>query len=188
VAAARPEPEDDVTVGPSRTGLGVFVRRAYRAGEPILEFRGAVVDFPFTLGQGDREGDALQIGPGVYLDLEGTGRLVNHSCIPNAGVRDRVVLVAARDLEPGEEVLYDYSTTMDEDHWTLECRCGQPACRGLVRDFKWLTPDRKVDLIRRDLVPPFIVAREIESGRLAVGALASPVTGVEAGGDPSPLS
>jgi hypothetical protein len=143
----------------------VFVLDGVAGGEPILVFRGKPIDFAGTLAKGERECDALQIGPDLYLDLEDPGRLVNHSCEPNAGVRDGVVLVALRDLAPGEEILFDYSTTMAEDHWTLDCLCGSPRCRHTIRDFHYLTADEKMTLIRQEIVPGFILSEEANGTR-----------------------
>lgn len=134
----------------------------------MFEFRGHVIDFAGTLEKGDRECDALQIGPDLYLDLESPGRFVNHSCEPNTGIRDGIRLVALRDLDPGEEIRFDYSTTMQEDHWVMEgCRCGAPSCRGSVLDFRWLPLDTKLTLIRQNVVPGFVVTAELDGGRLS---------------------
>ncbi len=163
VASTRPR----LRVGPTEVGRGVFLLDPVPEGDPVLEFRGSVLDFAGTLVKGERECDALQIGPDLYLDLEDPGRLVNHSCDPNVGVRDATRLVALRDLRAGEEIRFDYSTTMQEDHWTLEpCRCGAPSCRGAIRDFRHLPPDTKLSLIGRNVVPAFIVTAELDVGRL----------------------
>ncbi|GJM44373.1 MAG: hypothetical protein DHS20C21_12150 [Gemmatimonadota bacterium] len=156
-----------IQVGPSNTGQGVFARRPISAGQRILDFRGEAIDFPGTLAMGDSECNALQIGSNLYLDLEPPGCLVNHSCEPNAGVRDGTHLVVLRDVAAGEEITFDYSTTMDENHWTLQCLCGSATCRGTIRDFRWLPESRKLALIRQGIVPAFIVAVEIDSGRLS---------------------
>ncbi len=141
--------------------------RDFAAGERILTFTGGEIDFAGTLAKGDRECDALQIGPGRYLDLEPPGVFTNHSCQPNAGIRGDVFLVALRDLRAGEEIRFDYSTTMDEDHWTLECRCGSPNCRGLIGDFKWLPKAIKLEMLRLGIVPRFLIASELAGGRFA---------------------
>lgn len=152
-----------IRVDESRTGRGVFVLDGVQRGEPILVFHGTPIDFAGTLAKGERECDALQIGPDLYLDLEAPGRFVNHSCEPNSGLRDDgVTLVALRDLAPGDEVLFDYSTTMAENHWTLECLCGSPRCRGTIRDFHLLTSEEKMELIRQEIVPAFILAAETD--------------------------
>ena len=68
-------------------------------------------------------------------------RFINHSCEPNCEsvVEGRRVFIhALRDIQPGEEVAYDYWYTTDEDY-TLEdlrriypCRCQAPTCRGTL--------------------------------------------------------
>jgi hypothetical protein len=154
-------------LGETNVGRGVFLGRDVRAGERILEFRGTPIDFEDTLRMGDLECYAFQTGKDEYLDLEPPGRFVNHSCEPNAGIKDGVFLVALKDMKAGEEVRFDYSTCMSEGHWTMECCCGARSCRGLIRDFKWLPRDRKAELVQMDAVPAFIVAEEIEAGRIA---------------------
>ena len=158
----------DVRIGDTPVGKGIFVTRAFAADEGILVFTGAEIDFETSLAKGDRECDAFQIGTDRYLDLDPPGVFINHSCDPNTGVRDDLRLVALRDLRPGEEIRYDYSTTMDEDHWTLECRCGSPRCRGIIRDFKWLPRAIKLELLRRRVVPRFLIDSELQAGRLSL--------------------
>jgi hypothetical protein len=164
----------DVFVDESDVGRGLFARRAFVEGERILRFQGSAIDFAGTLAKGERECDALQIGQDLYLDLEAPARYVNHSCEPNACVRDGAELVALRDIALGEEIRFDYSTTMDEDHWTMECRCGSPRCRGTIRDFRWLPREWKLELIRRRAVPSFIVASELDAGRLTPREIRQP--------------
>jgi hypothetical protein len=165
-ADSGPTAGPDVFVEETDVGRGLFARRAFEGGERILRLQGKAIDFAGTLAKGDRECDALQIGDDLYLDLEEPARFVNHSCEPNACVRDGAELAALCDIAAGEEIRFDYSTTLDEDHWTMECRCGSPRCRGKIRDFRWLPREWKLELIRRGAVPSFIVASELDEGRL----------------------
>ena len=152
---------------PTDVGLGLFAVRSIAAGERILEFRGRLIDFAGTVAKGDRECDALQIGPDLYLDLEDPGRCTNHSCDPNAGIRNNgITLVAVRPIRAGEEIRFDYSTTMDDDHWTMDCSCGSPDCRRKVLDFRWLPRPRKLEYIAMGIVPSFLVAAELGRGGL----------------------
>jgi len=48
----------------------------------------------------------------------GVDDFFNHSCDPNAGLQidgQKVWLVAIKNITQGEEITWDYSTTMDED-------------------------------------------------------------------------
>jgi hypothetical protein len=118
------------------------------------------------LAKGPQEANAFQIGPDLYLDPEPPGLFVNHSCQPNTGIRDTTWLVAVRELSAGEQVFFDYSTTMDEGHWTMVCHCAAPTCRGVIGDFKHLPRETKHERIARGVVPDFILAGELGEGRL----------------------
>ena len=94
-------------------------------------------------------------------------RYLNHSCDPNAGIVDNRRLVAIRAIAAGEEIRFDYSTTMAEDFWTLECRCGSPLCRGTVTDFRLLPSEVKQRYLELGVVQGFIARTEMRGG--AVG-------------------
>src|SRR4029077_4024884 len=86
---------------------------------------------------------ALQVGPDLWLCSDGSllDDLINHSCAANAGfLTGAPVLFALRDIAAGEEICWDYSTSISEPDWTLECRCGSPGCRGLIRPWQDLAP------------------------------------------------
>ena len=55
-----------------------------------------------------------------------------------------------------EEIFYDYSTTMDEDSWTLQCKCGSQNCRKIVKDFKFLPQELQKKYLELNIVQNFI--------------------------------
>ena len=119
-------------------GKGVFACEKILAGETILTFSG-----PLLKRADVREQDYhLQVGADLYLGASGEADdYVNHSCEPNAGFRDGLVLVARRDIGAEEEITWDYSTAIDEDDFPgFACCCGAAACRGAVRSFRHLDP------------------------------------------------
>src|ERR1019366_4484421 len=140
-------------------GRGIFVKRVIRRGEIILVFGGALIDFAETKRRGPRECMAIQVGPGQYIDTQPPGGFVNHSCAPNAGIRNDRDLAALRDIRVGEEIRYDYSTTMDEGSFTMGCRCGVPGCRQAVGDFSELPAGIQEYYLSQGLVMNFIVER-----------------------------
>ena len=140
---------DKIRIGDCRFGKGVFARSMIQEGEEILRFDGPLINLEEAMAKGARQCDPLQIGPGLYVDIGPPGVLVNHSCAPNAGIHDNVRLIAITDIMAREEIFYDYSTTMNEDHWTLACLCGSSLCRGNVGDFEdlpWRTRRRYLSL------------------------------------------
>ena len=67
-------------------------------------------------------------------------RFINHSCDPNcdAVVEDmRIWIETIRDVEPGEELAYDYAYELEERHTPAAkkrypCYCGAANCRGTI--------------------------------------------------------
>jgi uncharacterized protein len=144
-------------------GLSLFAGQQILKDEVILTFEGKIIGFGEAVAKGDYQCWPLQFDHDKYIDLEMPGCLANHSCEPNAGIRDvgnapRITLVALRDISSGEEIRYDYSTTMDEDFFTMPCRCGSTACRGVVEDFKRLPNHVRKRYLESGLVMKFIAA------------------------------
>ena len=150
---------DRIRVGDCCFGKGVFARSIIRKGEEILRFAGPLINLEEAIAKGARQCDPLQIGPRLYVDIQAPGYLVNHSCAPNAGIRDDVRLIAIADIIAGEEIFYDYSTTMNEDHWTLACFCGSTLCRGNVGDFKHLPLHTRRRYLRLGIVQAYLARR-----------------------------
>lgn len=75
-----------------------------------------------------------QAGENEFIMLLDESEVLNHSCDPNLWWSDDETLVARRDIEPGEELTYDYSSS-DIDLKTFPgftCHCGAANCRGYV--------------------------------------------------------
>lgn len=72
------------------------------------------------------------VGNGEYvIDGYGTAMYVNHACNPNCETEEdedeRVWIMAIRDIEAGEELVYDYFLYDGEGE--AECTCGAENCR-----------------------------------------------------------
>lgn len=157
---------DNFYISDTDVGRGVFAKKRIRKGEHILMFNGPIVTSQQAMDMdmerfGKRLGNALQVGHDEYIYIEEPGRLVNHSCDPNAGIKNDNVLVAIQEIEKGEEIRYDYSTTMDEDYpgmdnWTMECECGTKNCRKTIRDFKHLPEETIERYLKLGIVQRFI--------------------------------
>ena len=67
---------------------------------------------------------------------------INHSCDPNCGFKNVNQIVAIRDINRGEEIVYDYafvmwSSDMSELHYELRCGCGSSFCRKIITESDW---------------------------------------------------
>jgi uncharacterized protein len=124
----------------------------------ILAFGGDIITTQEVQAMGEAQGNAIQIGLDLYINLEPPSCYANHSCAPNAGVKHDTILVALRDIERDQEICYDYSTTMSENDWTLGCLCGAPQCRRVIQDFHLLPTTLKRRYVNQCIVQSFIVA------------------------------
>ena len=140
----------DVVVGDSAIhGRGAFAGRRFEPGERVWQLDGRPSSIPrlairIAIGR-CRMDDPLQVGRLRYLELDRGSIAFNHSCDPNLAVTPGNVLVARRAIDPGEELAYDYATTVLASPftltWAMACECGSPACRGTVRRAERLPAD-----------------------------------------------
>lgn len=154
-------PSSSVFIADCSLGRGLFAARAIAANETILRFTGQLISLADAIAKGDTEGNPLQVSETDYIDLEPPGVFGNHSCEPNAGIRDDVVLVTLRPIAAEEEIRYDYSTTMWEEGrgWSMPCRCGAALCRGVVANFPTLPSELRARYLALGIVQRFIVER-----------------------------
>lgn len=123
-------------------GRGLFTLQFIPKGELILTLAGEIL--PTELLQDHHL--ALQVGEDLWLASGGEtlDDCANHSCEPNAGfLTGELALYALRDISEGEEITWDYSTSINEAGWSLTCLCGSSVCRKIVQPWGELTPDER---------------------------------------------
>jgi hypothetical protein len=82
---------------------------------------------------------------------------VNHSCAPNCGMSGANILVAMRDIAPGEQVTYDYAMSDGSPYDEFECGCRAPACRGKVTGEDWMRAELQIRY--RSYFSPYLAHR-----------------------------
>ena len=136
-------------------GNGVFAARLIEAGERIVEYEGERI--AWDLAQARHEAQGLPVNYTLFFTLEdgnvidggsngNDARFINHSCDPNCEAYEedgRVFIHALRDIEPGEELSYNYALVYEERHTpaikkAFACRCGAANCTGVM-----LAPKKK---------------------------------------------
>ena len=153
---AQPNP---FAVGESHLGKAVFAAQAFAEGETLLRFAGRRLRSVPADASGPHD-RFVQVGADEYLGPSGrVDDLINHSCDPNAGLRFQdggVFLVALRAISPGEEVSWDYSTTLKDSDWRMGCDCRSTGCRGVIGNFDTLPAERQRWFLERALVAPHV--------------------------------
>jgi uncharacterized protein len=97
-------------------GKGIFTSSFIHKGTPILVINGEVID-GIECERRENEEDNVYIfwnGDDSYIDTSGTDKIkyINHNCDANCEVTDfddvSLLLVAAKDINLGEELTIDY--------------------------------------------------------------------------------
>jgi uncharacterized protein len=125
-------------------GRGVYATQFIPKDARIIEYAGQRVSWddapndennPHTFNFGLESGDVIN------PEIGGNdARWINHCCDPNCEAieeDDRIFIYAIRDIEPGQELFYDYAMEIDEpiteeSKREFACHCGSSNCRGTM--------------------------------------------------------
>ena len=122
-------------------GRGAYATAQIRRGEMVAIFGGLVAD-QAEVDEMSREQRslALQVDEQHYLVSPefSPSDGVNHSCAPNCGMSGANIIVAMRDIAPGEQVTYDYAMSDGSPYDEFECGCATLSCRGKVTGEDWM--------------------------------------------------
>jgi len=119
-------------------GRGGFARTAIGAGTRIIEYVGERISKNESLRRCEQNNSCI-FSLNDQEDLDGDvewnpARLINHSCTANCEAEleeARIWIVARRDIEPGEEVTFNYGYDL-VDYREHPCRCGSAGCVGYM--------------------------------------------------------
>ncbi len=157
--------QEKIYVSDSAIGRGIFAKHPLKPREIIFYMNGKLIDFEKSI---DFMGEySVQIGMRSYVDPISPARYLNHSCEPNAGFVDDISLIALKPILPGEEIRFDYSTTMLERHWELDCSCGASNCRERIRDFDLIPQELQGLYLDLGVVQSFILEEVAGKGTRA---------------------
>lgn len=138
--------------------FGEMIRavRSLRKGELVFFLTGDIV--------GAANKYTIQLSADQHvLTRRALWRLVNHSCDPNVMVDvPNRRMVAARDIEAGEELTFDYNTTEWSMASPFPCGCGQDGCVGTIRGFRYLSHAERLRIAGR--LSPYLAARIDDQG------------------------
>jgi uncharacterized protein len=120
-------------VGRSRTGLGLFATKPIKKGTRIIRYFGPLLDSKKKKDDAIENKYLFELTDRWTIDgsvRKNVARYINHACRPNAesDVRPRkrrVYIRAIKNIEPGDEINYDYGTDYFKAYLKpIGCKCG----------------------------------------------------------------
>lgn len=147
-------------VARGENGWTLVARVHSKPGEALFPFDGVLRDRPSR--------DSVQISATAHIDLPGdvtfADRLeryawcfLNHSCAPNTHIVGQM-LIASTEIQPGDELRFDYSVNEFELAEPFDCGCGAAECLGQIRGFRWLSDEQRTS--RLALASPWVLAQD----------------------------
>lgn len=154
----------------SAHGGGTLATEPVAAGTTVAVFSGRIATSAEVAALADdAQSRALQVDEDLYL-IDGERislHPMRHSCEPNCHLVGATMVVASREIAPGELLTFDYATCTGSATREFECNCQAPSCRGKVTADDWMLPE--LQLRYRGRFSPFLAAR--------INALVAPAAG-----------
>jgi len=119
-------------VGRSRTGLGLFAIKPIKKGAKIVRYFGPLLDSKKKKDDAIENKYLFELNNRWTIDgsvRKNVARYINHACKPNAESdvkprKRRVFIRAVKNIEPGEEINYDYGTDYFKAYLKpIGCKC-----------------------------------------------------------------
>src|SRR3990170_3931105 len=119
-------------VGRSRTGLGLFATKPIKKGTKIVRYFGPLLDSKKKKDDAVENKYLFELNGRWTIDgsvRKNIARYINHACKPNAESdvmprKRKVVIRAIKNIEPGEEINYDYGTDYFKAYLKpIGCKC-----------------------------------------------------------------
>ncbi len=119
-------------IGRSRTGLGLFATRPIKKGTKIVRYFGPLLDSRNKKHDDIENKYLFELNGRWTIDgsvRKNVARYINHACRPNAesdvsARKRKVVIRAIKNIEPGEEINYDYGTDYFKAYLKpIGCKC-----------------------------------------------------------------
>ena len=119
-------------------GTGGFAKCLISNGTRFIEYVGERISKAESMRRCEAN-NAYIFSLNEEQDLDGNvewnpARFLNHSCAPNCEAEndeDRIWIVAIRDIQPSEEITFNYGYDLEE-YKDFPCHCGSPKCVGFM--------------------------------------------------------
>ncbi|KAI9495537.1 hypothetical protein BDB00DRAFT_237275 [Zychaea mexicana] len=126
---------------------GLFAEERIDANDMVIEYVGEVIRQQVA-EEREKKYERCGIGSSYLFRVDddtvidatkkgSIARFINHCCSPNCSAKiitvdkqKKIVIYANRDIEPGEEITYDYKFPIEADK--IPCLCGSKFCKGTL--------------------------------------------------------
>lgn len=141
-------PLDGLVVCETSNGLGLITDRGIKNGTFVIEYVGEVVSMKeFKIRSETKYAKhfhcyGMSLDRDLVIDSTKQGnksRYINHSCTPNCEIQKwivngllRMAIFAKKDIEPNEELTYDYKFYSFDTNVKPLCNCLTKGCRGTL--------------------------------------------------------
>src|ERR1700748_2662354 len=125
-------PNKPYRIGRSKTGLGLFATKPIKKGARIVRYFGPILDSRKKKDDEIENKYLFELTNRWTIDgsiRENVARYINHACRPNAESdfkprKRKVFIRAIRNIEPGDEINYDYGTDYFKAYLKpIGCKC-----------------------------------------------------------------
>jgi len=120
-------------------GIGMFTTEPIKKDEVIAVYGGIIVPKSDINNYREKIGGirGIQISEDFFIcPTESKGGLFNHSCEPNLGYSNTIHVVAIKDINLGEELVFDYGMSESNfEPWS--CTCNTQDCRKTIKPTDW---------------------------------------------------
>jgi len=124
-------------------GIGTFAKEPIAKDETVAVYGGIIVPIKEIEKYREKIGGirGIQLSEEFFIcPTEKEGGLFNHSCQPNLGYNGQILIVAIKNINKGEELVFDYSFS-ESSFKSFTCTCGTPACRKTIKETDWQDPE-----------------------------------------------
>ena len=131
------------------SGRGLFAVEKINKGEIIADYTNGTGEYIDTQKSDElfEKGNdhMIQVDDDLFFAAVKDGDsedadYINHSCNSNCGIKDKLKIVAMKDINVGEEINIDYAM-MESSDYNFKCNCSSSKCRGVVTGNDWKIPE-----------------------------------------------
>ena len=135
---------NNVKVASKKNYFCVVATKKILKGEIILKLQGITSASPdkYSIQVGEQE-HLLAFSEDPQDELSAF-RFINHSCAPNSYFDiPNMSLIALKNIDMNEEIVYHYCTTEFEMASPFQCLCGNANCILEIKGFRYLSDEKK---------------------------------------------